>query len=278
MYVLLMLVLLQPVMSDDAATTGKQAAKQQPTQRHSGADLHRISIAGTPDNQHKAEQHQTPPDSDGYAVQIKKQPPPEDTPLFRWYLLTTAIGVAVNAFIWIAILKQTKLNSVIAEGAKKSAIAAEHSASALVNAERAWLMVDVANVPGYPFGYTQGNSHADITLICRNDGGTPCWINEVRAGLAIIDRSADLPPDVESGTAIQFTGPMPVGVGKESEPIQFHLDIEDSPDLGQHVVIYGVVKYRHPFAENLVTTTFAYASEGGPWHHRYGQPKYNNHT
>jgi hypothetical protein len=148
---------------------------------------------------------------------------------------------------------------------------------AIVNAERAWLMVDLTNTPLYPFAYKQGTKHADFTLICRNDGSTPCWIDEVRAGLTIVDRSAML-PDVESATIKQFTGPMPVGVGKDSEPIRCHLDIEDSPDLGQHVVIYGLVKYRHPFARKLATTTFAYISEGDSWRRKYGQPKYNNHT
>jgi hypothetical protein len=254
-----LLTLLQPIVNDGAATPTQNTSGQQPTQSYASIDAHGISTPSTPNGQSETGEHQIPP----YSVEVRKQPSPEDTPLFPWYLAATAFGVAINAFIWAAILKQTKIN--------------HRTAGAIINAERAWLMVDITQVPLYQFGYTQGNSHADIAVVCRNDGSTPCWIEEVKAGIAIINRGAKL-PDVETSTTTQFTGPMPVGVCKKSDIISFTLEINDSPDIAQHVVVYGVVKYRHPFSDKAGTTTFAYASRGGAWYRLYGQSKYNDHT
>lgn len=148
----------------------------------------------------------------------------------------------------------------------------------LISSERAWLMVDLTNTPGYSSGgYTDGNSFADITLNCRNDGATPCWIDEVKAAVVVIDRS-DKPPNIEDITETVFNGPMPVGVGKNSDPIRFTLKINDTPGLSQHVVIYGIVKYRHSLIETTVATTFAYAAFSGPWQRLYGYPEYNKNT
>jgi hypothetical protein len=189
--------------------------------------------------------------------------------LYRAYLWGTIVAAVFSLIVIAMLVWQNILTRQVAH-------AAEGSAGAIRNAERAWLMVDLTSTPGYG-GYRQGNSLADITLKCRNDGATPCWIQGVKSAVVIIERSVT-PPDVETSTQTVFTGPMPVGVGKESDPISFTLDISESPGPGEHVVVYGIVKYRQPFAKELGTTTFAYASEGGPWKRRYGHPKYNDHT
>jgi hypothetical protein len=258
MCVLLMLILLQPVMSDDAATTGKQTAKQQPVQRHSGANLHRISIASTPDNQHKAEQHQTPPDSDGYAVQIKKQPPPEDTPLFRWYLLATAIGVAVNAFIWIAILRQTKLNSVIAAAAKTSADAAIKSVNLVTSKERARLRIEVQplKLPDQtPFLVP------NIEYKIRIYGPTEAIIRATVADTSVTDSQE--PP---IGAALYWLSIPPIISGADSPLVARHLmnptpsieaDIRDVRKGVKFVHFWGSIVYEDIFT-NAYFTNFRF--------------------
>jgi hypothetical protein len=198
----------------------------------------------------------------------EQQYDPYSDRLYRNYLLATVIGVCFSLIVVGMLIWQNTLT-------RKVAKAAEDSAKAIANAERAWLMVEMTSTPGYPAtSYSEGNSFAPIRIVLWNDGGTPCWVEELRAALAVLDRSLQ-PPDAATA-AIQFTGPMPVRIGKESDPIDFHLDINDTAGLGEHVVVYGVVKYRHPFADKSATTTFAYFDRGGRWDRLYG--KYNDHT
>ncbi|HEX3153110.1 MAG TPA: hypothetical protein VHV32_00730 [Candidatus Angelobacter sp.] len=179
---------------------------QEPAHSLASAKVQRVTTPSAQQGQDKGEQDQEQPNNNRYAVDIKNQPTPEDTPLFKWYLLATALGVAVNAFIWIAILRQTKLNlhqlrtNIItakaavqsARAAKSSARAAQHtvqslekqfphleqsanatrdSADALVKAERAWIFAE------FSFSALQGNvlegnndTAAYVTCFFRNEG------------------------------------------------------------------------------------------------------------
>jgi hypothetical protein len=185
MYVLALVfaLALQPVVNNGKATVTTHPASQQPAHSPTPVDVERITPPSADQDQTKANEHQGNSSDARYAVEIKQQPAPEDTPLFKWYLLATAFGVSVNAFIWFAILRQTKLNLhqlrtniITAKAAIRSARAAKASAKAaqdtvqslekqfphleqsanaakmsadvLVNSERAWLLVDVERAPG----------------------------------------------------------------------------------------------------------------------------------
>jgi type II secretory pathway pseudopilin PulG len=199
--------------------------------------------------------------------------PKNGPPIYsNWALVIVAGLAAIAGLRSLHFLKRQAIET------EKAANAARDNALAVINAERAWLMVDVTNTPGYSSGgYSSGNTYADITLICTNDGATPCWVNEVKAGVAVIKRS-DKPPDFENSTAVVFVGPMPVGVHKKADPIRFTLNIGNTPGLDEHVVIYGIVKYRHPFSTVIAATTFAYAALSGPWQRLHGFSDYNANT
>lgn len=75
-------------------------------------------------------QSPTPTATPGQTYKVDIVTPSADTPLFKWYLAFTAIGVVVNAAIFVLILKQTELNRVAADAATTSAGAAVKSAEA----------------------------------------------------------------------------------------------------------------------------------------------------
>jgi hypothetical protein len=134
---LVLVLVLQPVVNSGKGHKAGQTASHQPTASPAPANAQGIPVPSAQQGETKTYQHQENPNGNRYAVEIKRQPSPEDTPLFKWYLLATAFGVAVNAFIWVAILRQTKLNVhqlrvnfITAKAAVRGARAAKLSADA----------------------------------------------------------------------------------------------------------------------------------------------------
>jgi hypothetical protein len=216
-----------------------------------------------------------------------KQEPPYWRELIAPQTITNVLLVCAAIWAGCIGLKTLKTMTVQTRATRDAAAAAMKNADAIIASERAWLMAEKTDKHGYSTGrYSFGNSSVPFGIVCRNDGATPAWIEEVQAAVAIQSR-ADKPPSIHTSGWTVFNGPLPVGVGKESEPITFQLDIpknedgtSESPDLHEHIVVYGIVKYRHPFTQReLASTTFAYwAVHGRDWERLYGHPEYNSNT
>ncbi len=158
---------------------------------------------------------------------------------------------------------------------------------ALINSERAWIMVDVDRVPGVG-GLTDlqgiemgvGPVRTEGTgfrarIVCRNDGKTPAWITEKRAGLDILD-SIPESPDWSRTTQIQVA-PEPISVGQESKPHDETLFSKRGRALGKITILYGIVKYRDPFGANR-STSFGYRVQDDGSLERLPNPKYNENA
>lgn len=158
---------------------------------------------------------------------------------------------------------------------------------ALINSERAWIMVDVDSVPSFA-GIVDGQSSemgvgpvvAESTMfrariICRNDGKTPAWITEKQAGLDIVD-SVPVNPDWNRTIIIQ-AAPEPISVGQVSKPQDETVTCKRGRALGKLTILYGIVKYRDPFGDNR-TTTFGYRVRDDGTLERLSNPKYNENT
>jgi hypothetical protein len=235
---------LQPVMNDGKIFKTASSADKQPTKCLCTAIVKAVPTPITEQSQTEAGQHQENPNGAWYPVEVKKQPPPEDTPLFKWYLLATALGVAVNAFIWYAILQQTKLNKKIADGAEKSA-------NTLIDIQRAWLNAEVwwgveRSTP-HTFVGQDGETHTlvDVVLGCTNYGFTPAWIYERHIKLEITNSVAPK-PDLRGADVSYQIHPL----SKEQEPTIWRLDKmtgKGQTAPGKYAFVYGVVKYRDIF-------------------------------
>jgi hypothetical protein len=157
---------------------------------------------------------------------------------------------------------------------------------ALINSERAWIMVDVDPVPGvgglmdgHRMQMGVGPVESESTtfgarIVCRNDGKVPAWITEKRACLDIVEALPDK-PDWSRTTPVQLTLE-PISVGQTSKQDET-LTCKRGRALGKMVILYGVVTYRDPFGHNR-TTTFGYKVRDDGVLERLSLPTYNENT
>lgn len=156
-----------------------------------------------------------------------------------------------------------------------------------IDSERAWIMVDIVRVPGMGgiidgWGSEMGvgpvvteNTAFRSRIICRNDGKTPAWITEKRAGLDIIDSLPEIPDWTRA--AVMQVALEPISVGQVSNPQDETLICKRGRALGKMTILYGIVKYRDPFGANR-TTTFGYEVRDDGSLERLPYPKYNENT
>ena len=162
-------------------------------------------------------------------------------------------GIAlVLIFVWDRIDSRHQHRETLAQLA-----VSQKQADALINSERAWVMVTVewygeAHVlEGSGTGETTG---IYVVLNCSNEGRSPAWIEEKRARFQIVDALADT-PELASAESVR-AGPEPIGVGKTNQ-IAWMATATGHESPGKMMVVYGVVKYRDIF-DKLRETMFGY--------------------
>jgi len=189
--------------------------------------------------------------------------------------------------------KNADFSKLNAEATSQNAIAAKASADAAIASERAWVMVDLDKVPGVGgslmYGTTSdaGGKHhyasVRVRCICSNQGKTPAKIIEKRAALILVTPENPLPliPNLD----IEIEDPVPHylqsgGEHKSDWTPSTEMSIsEDGDDTVRFFVVYGIVKYRHLFSEQIVHTTFGYRIRVGDVHVRLiDHLKYNENT
>lgn len=160
--------------------------------------------------------------------------------------------------------------------------AVKASTDALINSERAWIMVEVepmGNVGGIFDGeeivrdIITHSTTADIRIISRNDGKTPAWITQISVGIDVVD-SLPAKPNWDIAEVVKAE-PEPVSVGASSKLEVKDLNCNKARDSGIMIVIYGIVEYRDIFAGGR-STTFGYrVSVDGRFARLASYPEYN---
>lgn len=204
----------------------------------------------------------------GCLLAIEK-PPWWDIAWATWALAVIGLGGTIAA-IWtlLKIKRQTaaierqvhemqntsiQADRLIEEATKQS-IAAKKSAEALINTERAWIMVELRWVPGYlgrelgsrktEGGEQTFNTTAPIRFKYTNEGKTIAWIDEKLACFQIVK---ELPkqPDL---SALEMLDPVPEWVGvKGGGELDRGLEADGQETEGAMSVVWGVIKYRDAF-------------------------------
>ena len=163
--------------------------------------------------------------------------------------------------------RQTIATKVSADASQVAAKAARDSADALINSERAWILVEVQPANGgtlcKPTETTsyRGNPQTtvEVTLIIKNEGKSPAWITEYVVHLQIVNSFSKEPPVEFNWATLASLGPDPMAVGQESVlngtlSCKGHLDKESGVDKElKFLVIYGFFKYRDPFSDARYT-------------------------
>jgi hypothetical protein len=200
--------------------------------------------------------------------------------LYRRYLWATIIGVfggfiGIGILIWQAIITRTAAN------------AAKASADALVNSERAWLVViDV----GIPHGL-QKNKRGWITMgfgfdwTVKNCGNTPAFITKIGARFHCVQDLAELPeePNIDVDGLVQptdyYSEGLSVGPGETIERFTLIPRERRYAVPNDICIAYGVVEYKLTFP-NFGTreTRFCYIWTPGAQESMLRSPKPPKYT
>jgi hypothetical protein len=241
-----------PASPGDCATTGQQPKRTAPTREHVDADVRIVSSPG----------------KDSY-----------DKAAF-WATIALALVGFVGIGVGIRTLRILKRQTKAAEDATKVALL---NTQALINAERAWIMVDLEWPNSSKPTQTVSNSGEPITSVpfllrCFNEGKTPCWVTGKRVCAQIVDTIPEK-PEMEKLPAM-WTGLDPVKVGKEASFLQGAIGLSGHFRDDQTLIIWGVVTYRDAFNENLETLWGYYCQPktSGPHLHRIRESAYNRNT
>jgi hypothetical protein len=195
-----------------------------------------------------------------------------------WYDIATIIIAGLAVFIGIGSLYLLREQ---AKSTEKAAQAAKDSADAVMNSERAWVLVEITGQNGKPsliqsvnFGVRTWSVAVDIS--CSNQGRTPAWIVERRIALLPSIPVPEKPP-LDSANLIE-TEPITLLVGQSpfvtTQIVPSNEQITDE----EHRILYGVIKYRDIYGK-VRQTTFGYRVGRFYMLDRMSDyPAYNEHT
>jgi len=213
---------------------------------------------------------------------VVNQPPTkeqEDRPepkMHDWFDVIIALGTVGALFVAARSLHYVKKQAISTQDA---ASAAADNASAVLNAERAWVMVDVSPVPGYhifdAFSNNRTGKAFNGRIVCRNEGKTPAWIEEKRGRFLFADKLPAI-PDLTNLEVIHNERE-PIGAGKETS-VDHPFEAVRGPDrMDEDGFLYGFIRYTDIFGRSR-QTTFGYRLAGDTFKRLAGYPAYNSTT
>jgi len=198
---------------------------------------------------------------------------------------TWLLVVVGGAAAWIAlrtlndIREQTRNTAVAAGAAQKSADAALLNARAVINAERAWVLVELEPVPGFSVMKlgegAEGNPYntASFRLKYVNEGKTIAWINEILACFQVVKEL----PEKPDFAALEILNREPKWVkSKGSRYLDETLETKGQVAVGDMSIIWGVIRYRDAFGEHETIFGFRIPLDGQ--FKRLRNPAYNQIT
>ncbi len=190
------------------------------------------------------------------------------------------VGTVIAVCTLLDIRRQTKNAENTALAAQKSAEAALLNAQALINAERAWIVVTVENVPGFSGTVITGESgdgtrstSARFRLKYTNEGRTISWIDEKLVCLRIVNEDG-LPKQPEFSAVKRLDrGPECLaskGAGYSDETIYADGHEQD----GQMSIVLGMFNYRDTFGPHSTVFCFRITPDY-KFERLAGHPSYN---
>jgi len=196
------------------------------------------------------------------------------------------IGTIVAVKTLFAIEKQAaimdehrKSLEQLSEAANNNAIAAKRSADAIVNVERAWIMVDLVWEPSSSLRITRidggegKKTGVPVRMICRNEGRMPAWITYRAVHVEVANIPTGQTKFLPSESSENY---VPIAA-KGKDELPWRSFGVGQPEVGKEVFVYGVVKYRDVFGPER-ETWFGYLADDNGTLVRIPQREYNRHT
>jgi hypothetical protein len=194
----------------------------------------------------------------GFLLAALQRPPWWDVAWSTWALVGVGVVAAYLALRTLSdIREQTKNTKVAAD-------AALLNAQAVINAERAWLMVDLDWVPACPkitlgSGSERGSAirhytSAGVRFKYTNEGKTIAWIDEKLARFQIVKNL----PAHPNPSDLELLDAEPEWLAsKASGHLDETLQAEGQEGTGDISVIWGVIRYRDAFGKHETTFGFS---------------------
>jgi hypothetical protein len=235
-----------------------------------------FALSPSPSNQQKSQPteqnpatQQTPSPSSPVTVVVNQPSPSErqdstaaktknGPPIYsNWALVIVALLAACAGLRSLHFIKQQAIQT------EKAANAARDNASAVINSERAWVMVNIR---------PQQNAtwHMDImkpgpveyvglylSVICKNEGKTLAWITEKWADVRVINVFPPA-PDFSDPLPIFQHAVQPIASGEEDVGTPINFEVLNSHIARKPMLLYGYVKYRTIFENRDGETRFGY--------------------
>lgn len=183
----------------------------------------------------------------------------------NWGIIIIAAFAACAAFGTLGEIKKQSAST------EKAADAARGNATAVINAERAWVMVDIkgVDIQGNDIPpqatYVKDKISVVVTFHCRNDGKTPAWITEKWVNMKLVE-GIPAQPDFSDRSQVVQTSVQPLSAGEQS-PRPHQSDVlvytllckgDELDRMAKTLLIYGYAKYRTIFATQQGETRFGY--------------------
>jgi hypothetical protein len=162
------------------------------------------------------------------------------------------VGVGVLYIYW------RTLNAV-----EVSAEAAKRSSEIVINAERAWIMAEIAPQPGAGWVIHSTNQDSvesvglNVLCKCRNDGKSMAWITEKWAAARTFD-TVPPHPDFSDKEKIFQHAVQPIAAGTQDVGYRLWLIAPGSHTGRKPILLYGYIKYRTIFDGRDGETRFGY--------------------
>jgi hypothetical protein len=188
--------------------------------------------------------------------------------LYRGYLWATIIGVGGAIFGLLVLICQTVLLRRSANAARDAAEVAKANTNALINIERAWLVLDGFDPKGKDFWeishknvYFGNSERIPITVRFKNYGHTPAWLIESAFNLEV-SKATDSEFSFEYKEFQKSEGE-PIAPNTDAAPINVEINPRGYLTLGEMIDIgdkklflyfYGFVKYKDVFSEQTKET------------------------
>jgi hypothetical protein len=184
--------------------------------------------------------------------------------LYRRYLWATIIGVCGAIAGLLVLICQTILLRRSANAAKDAAEVAKTNTDALINIERAWLVLEAFDPKGKEFweisyenAYKANAERTPITVTFKNYGHTPAWLIESAFNLEV-SKAKESDFSFEYAEFQKSEGGEPIAPDTEGLPIDVELkpkgflsaaDMSHIEDGQSFLYFYGFIKYKDVFSE-----------------------------
>jgi hypothetical protein len=199
-----------------------------------------------------------------------------------WLVIIAAFTGMVIAWQAMEMAKATKAMEASTEATEKSVTLLDKQSILMINAQRAWIMVDIEWQQGAHIHESSvdgvENTGISVIFLCRNEGQSFGQITEQGYVLKIVDLPLPKEPDFSNIEILRYSTEH-IAANTPGEPYHIGDICNGRRQLNNMMVLYGRVKYRSVYGEH--ETRFGYTITGIGNLERLplsSYPKYNEHA